>query len=134
LIDTVQVGRDHRAHDRELHELVGRAVGVGAEVEHHGVAVRQAPRHDGGTADAGHHAEHEARSRQQRSRVARGDARRRLASLDEVDGDAHRGILLAPDGVLGTLVHPDDFAGLDDRAARGSALRRAGARRRRGRR
>ena len=37
--DAMQVGRDHGAHDGELHELVGAAVGIRAEIEHHGVTV-----------------------------------------------------------------------------------------------
>ncbi len=123
-VDTVQVGGDHRAHHRELHELFGRAVGIGAEVEHHGVAVRG--RHGGDDCraiDAGHHAEHVARGREQRAGVAGGHARSRLAFLDEVDRDAHRGVFLATHGVLRTLVHRHHLARLDHGAARGIGRR-----------
>ena len=117
-LDAVQVRCDHRAHHRELHEVIVVAVGVGAEVEHHGVAARRGHgRDDGGTVDARHHAEHETGGCEQRAGIAGRHARRRLALFDEVDRDAHRRVLLAAERVLRTLVHGDDFGRLDETTA-----------------
>ena len=114
----MQVGRDDRTHDGELHEVIVVAVGVSAKVEHHRVTRgRRYGGDDCRTIDARHHAEHEPGSGEQGAGVAGGNAGRRVALLDEVDRDAHRRVLLAAEGILRPLVHADDFGGFDETAA-----------------
>ena len=67
--------------------------------------------HDRRTLDARDRLQHEMRHRRERAGVAGAHARERPALLHEVDGDAHRGVLLAPDGLARRLVHRDDFGG-----------------------
>ena len=118
----VQIARQHGAHRGELDQVVCRAVGIGAEIEHHRVPMHRGNRRDDRRPiDALDHPEHEARGREQCARVAGADAGCGGARFHQVDRDAHRGVLLASQRVLRTLVHADDFAGLDESAA----LRRA---------
>ena len=96
--DAVHVARDDRAHRRELGELLRRGLGVGAEIEHVGMAVdRRDRRHDGRALDACDRPQNEMRHGGERTGVACADAGERRARFHEVDGDAHRRVLLAPD-------------------------------------
>ena len=123
------------AHHRELHELLRRAIDVGAEVEHrrHAFLGRQL-RGDRRPVDARQRLQHEARDRHQRAGVARGHAGLRGAVLDQVDRHAHRRVLLVAQRERRRLVHLDDFGrGVDDAAdptpaSAASRARRAAAR------
>ena len=111
---------EHRAHDAELHELLRRAVDIGAEVEHVGVAAFHVGQHGGDRrpVDARQGLQHEARDRHQRAGVAGAHARMRLAALYEVDRHAHGGILLVAQRLGRRLVHADDFARVVNAQAR----------------
>jgi hypothetical protein len=54
--------------------------------------------------------EHKPRNRHQRAGIAGADAGLRFTALDEIDGDAHRGIFLAAQGVGRRLIHGHDFS------------------------
>ena len=116
--EPVQIARQHRAHRRELDQVVGRAVGIGAEIEHHRVPVHRGDgRHDRRAVHPIDHPEHEAGGRKQRAGVAGAHARGSVSRFHEVDRDPHGGVLLATDRVLRTLVHAHDLAGLHEPAA-----------------
>ncbi len=109
-LDAVDGGDQRASHDRELDELLGGAVDVGAQVERRGHAfARRQLRRDGGPVDAGQGLEHEARNRHQGAGVAGRDASLRRPVLDEIDGDAHRRILLAAQRACGAFAHFDHF-------------------------
>ena len=80
----------HGAHDGELQQMLGRAVDVGAQVEHVDLAFHGGQyAGDGGTVYPRQGLEHEARNRHQRAGIAGADAGVRFAALDQIDGDAH---------------------------------------------
>ena len=77
-LDAVHRRHQRGSHDRELHELLGRAIDVGAQVQHrHDAVARRQLRGDGRAVDAGQRLQHEARDRHQRAGVARRHARLR---------------------------------------------------------
>jgi hypothetical protein len=107
------------AHHRKLKQVFGRAVDIGAEVEHGGETVLAMRHHggDGGAVDAVHRLEHVARHGHQGAGVAGRDAGMR-ATLQLRDGHAHGGVALAAQRHFHRVVHVDDLAGLDRAAAR----------------
>ena len=132
-VDAFHGGHQRTAHDGKLDELLGRAVDVGAQVQHRGLALlRRQLRSDRRTVDAGQRLEHEASDGHQCAGIAGGYAGLRRPVLDQVDRDAHRRILLLAQRVRRRLVHRDDFTGRVDRHA--IARRRAGPRQRLGQR
>ena len=103
----------HGPHDAELQQMFGRAIDIGAHVEHQRVA--HARRHHAGngwTVDARQGFQDEAGRRHQRASITRRHAGIGLARLDEIDGHAHRGILLAAQGQRWRLVHGHHLAGV----------------------
>ena len=105
-------GDQHRAHHAELHELLRRAIDVGAQIQHVGEGSFLVRQHGGNrrSVDAGDSFQHEARDRHQGAGIARAHRRVRLAFLDEVDGDAHRRILLVAQCLGRRFVHCHYFA------------------------
>ena len=111
----VHVARDDRAHDGELLELMCRRPHVGAEIENVGVTRGIGHGgHDRRALDLGETLEHEVRDRRERTRIARADRGIGVALLHEIDGDAHRGVFLAPNGLARRVGHQDDFARRND--------------------
>ena len=111
-IDMLDGGHQHRTHDAELHQMLGRAIDVGAEIEHIAAAARR--RQDGrdrGPVDARQHLQHEAGDRHQGAGVAGRDRGLGVAGLDQIDRHPHRRVLLAAQRVGRRLVHFDDLAG-----------------------
>ena len=56
------------------------------------------------------HLEYESRRGHERAGIARADTGVGLPLLDEIDGDAHRGVLLVPERLRWQLVHSDNLA------------------------
>ena len=113
------------AHHRELIQMLGGAIDIGAEVEHRGVAAdRRQPRRDRRALDAGQRLQYEVPGRHQRAGVAGAHAGGRSTFLHQVDGDPHRRIFLAAKRQRRLFVHFDD---LRRRADRDAQRLRAGA-------
>ncbi|MNT04630.1 hypothetical protein D3C72_1392170 [compost metagenome] len=116
----VDHGHHGFGHARELQQVLGLAVGIGAQVQHGGapaLLVRDGGG-DGRPLDAFERLEHIARHRHQRAGIAGGDAGTGLAFLDLSDGHAHRRILLLAQRHLDRVIHGDDLGSLDDAHAR----------------
>jgi hypothetical protein len=87
--------------------MLRRAVDVGAQVEHVGFAFQgRQYAGDGGTVYSGMvFSKRVAQGRRRRRDAGFADASRRFAALDQIDGDAHGGVLLAAQRRRGGLVH-----------------------------
>ncbi len=114
--DVLDAFHDNGAHDRELEQVLRRTVGIGAKIEHvtpAGLGWHQ--RHNRGAVDARQGLEHEPCGRHQRAGVSGAYTGFRLALLDEVDGDSHRGIFLLTQRITWRLVHRNHFARVLDK-------------------
>ena len=113
-----------RAHDRELQQVLRRAIGVGPQVEC--VDLPDAgwqDRADGRPVDPGKRLQHELCRAHERPGVSRAHARVRPPLLHQVDRNAHRRVLLGPDRGAHVLVHADHLRSRDD----GEAIARRAA-------
>ena len=96
-------------------EVLGRRVGVGADVEEHERPARADHLHGQGRAiDAGEPPDSEDGGGHRRAGVARGHHGVRASVPDEVTRDGDRRVLLLAQGEGGMLVHLDDLARRDD--------------------
>ena len=113
--------RISRAHHRELDEIVGVALGIGAEIEHDQVVVAERRQQSGERrpVDPGHGAKRQLGHRHHRPGIAAGDHRLRLAVLHRGDGEAHGRGLGAADRLAGLVVAGNDVVAMDDLAHRG---------------
>ena len=113
------LGED-RAHPRVLDEVLGRRIGVGADVEEDHRALR-GDHLDGErrAIDAGQPAEAQDRGGHPGAGVTGGHDRVGLAVLDQVDRDEDRRVLLLAQRQRRMLVHADDLGRMDDRDVRG---------------
>lgn len=108
MIDRLGQGR---AHDGELQQVLGRAIDIGAQVEHG----RGAPglvgdgRGNSRTVDAIQRLEHVAGNRHPGAGIARRDAGVGAAVLDRLRRQAHGRVFLAAQRDLDRVVHGDDF-------------------------
>ena len=108
------LGED-RAHLGVLGEVLGRRVGVGADVEQdHGPRVGDHLDREGRAVDAGQAAQAQDRGGHAGAGVTGGHDRVGLAAPDEVGGDEDRRVLLLAQRQRRVLVHPDDLARVDD--------------------
>mmetsp|Transcript_1251 Transcript_1251/g.3581 ORF Transcript_1251/g.3581 Transcript_1251/m.3581 type:complete len:368 (-) Transcript_1251:709-1812(-) len=131
-LDAIDRRHQRTAHHRELQQVLGRRVDVGAEVEHGGEATSRIRHHrrNRGAVDTVQRLEQDLGHRHQRTGVARrhaGMGQRRLAvpaGPELLDCDAHRRVTLAPQGDLDRVVHRDHLAGRDHTAARQGRRRR----------
>ena len=101
------------SHDRELHQILGVAAEIGAEVEHHALAAQG--REEGGdrrAVDARQGPQHEFGDGHQRAGIAGGDDARRLARLHRVDGQAHARAATGAQRRRGLVVGGDDPVGV----------------------
>src|SRR5437867_5984418 len=115
--DAEHASRVDLAHQRELGDLQRRALDVGSHVDEHGPAGAAESRQraaDARPVDVVEPPEHEQRAGQHRPGVSRGDHGRSLAGLAQIEADAHRAVLLAPQGLAGVLVHLHHFRGVAD--------------------
>ena len=118
--------REDRAHPGVLGEVLGRRVGVGADVEEHerpaSVTIW--------TASAGRSTPGSRPSRRTAAAIPAPvwpavTTASASPSLDEVRRDEDRGVLLLAQGERRVLVHPDDLAGMHDRDVRRQRRRRS---------
>ncbi len=79
--------------------------------------MRRDARQHGGTINARKRLEDEAGRRHQRARITCADAGLRLARFHQIDGDAHRRILLLAQRVLRALVHLHHLSGVANQQA-----------------
>ena len=107
-----QRGDQRGTHQGKLQQVLGGAIGVGAQVEHTNLALpgRQV-RGNRGTINAGDGFQHIARRRHQRTGIAGADTGQRFAVFDQIDADPHRGIFLAAQRGLRRFVHAHHFSG-----------------------
>ena len=90
ILETQHGAPELRSHDRELDQIVGIALDIRAEVEHHALAaVVGKDRRDRGAVDAGQGLQRELRHRHQRAGIAGRDDAFRLAVADRVDCQPH---------------------------------------------
>ncbi len=124
--DRARIGR---AHDRELDEIAGIALGIGAQVEHHGIVGAERRHKSGqrGPVDAGERAQGELRHRHERTGIAGRHGGTCRPVLHSLDGEAHGAATGLPDGLAGLVRRGDDAVGVDDLRHRreiGMALQR----------
>lgn len=95
----------HRAHHRELIEMLGTAIHVGAEVEQMTMPLLgRNRRHHRRAVDTGQGLQQVPRQRHQRPGIAGADARVRPAVADQLQRHAHGSVRLATQGLGGTFV------------------------------
>ncbi len=100
---------------RELEEVLGAGVDVGAGVDQQGVPRRRGEhRADGRAVHAGEDAEDHHRARHDGAGGARADEGVHLALLLQVEADDDGRVLLAPDGVRRGLSHLDPAGRVHD--------------------
>src|SRR5882757_84826 len=98
LLQPVDVTGDDGAHRRKLTQLLRCRLGVRTEIEHLCVPVRGGNRgNDGGALDSFDGLQDEVCHRGERTGVAGADTSARFALFYQVDGNAHRRVLLASD-------------------------------------
>ncbi len=118
--DARRRGADHLlgeevAHDRELAQVGGLDVDVGADVEEHDAPLGAGE--DGGEGRPVHpldRADHHLGGDHRRAGVAGGHHRRRPPIAHQLGADADRGAALLADRGDRRLVHADDLVGLDE--------------------
>ena len=109
------LGED-RAHLGVLDEVLRGRIGVRADVEQdHRTAGGDHLHGERRAIDTGQPAQSQDGGGHPGARVAGGHDRVRLTTLDEVDPDDDRRVLLLAQGEGRVLVHADDLAGVDDR-------------------
>ncbi len=111
-------GHQGRAHHRELQQVFGRAIDVGAEVEHGGGAPARVghPGGDGGSLDTVQRLEQITSDRHQRPGVAGRHRGLGVAVLHLLDRHAHGRVLLAAQGDFDRVAHFHDLGRGHDRA------------------
>ena len=110
------------AHHRELDEVVGVALGIGAEIEHHDIIGAQGRQHGGERrpVDAGHGPQCQLGHRHQRAGIP-AESAAWASFLYRGDGAAHRAGLGAADRLGRLVVARDDVLAMDDLADVGEA-------------
>ncbi len=105
--------RISRAHHRELHQVAGVALGIGAQVQHDHVIVaeRRQQSRQSGPINAGHGTQRQLGHRHQRAGITGRNRSARLASLHRRDRHAHGAGFLA-DGGAGFIPRRHDIAGV----------------------
>ena len=120
--------REDGAHVRELHQVLGSGIRVGAGVDQDGrAAERRNGDGDGRTVDVGQPADLEEARGEHRARVAGADHRVGRPLVHGPAGQEERALPLLPYGVRGLLVHGHDLLGRDDLEAAGERLEHLGA-------
>ena len=110
---------ERRAHDGKLKEMLRGTVDVRAEIQHAYPALDGGKQGaDGRTLDTRQHFQYKTGNRHQRASVSSGNAGIRLAALDEIDGNTHRGVFLVPNRQRWRFVHFDNLACRTERDTR----------------
>ena len=109
LVGTLEIGGEDGSHHPELAQLFRRARGVGAQIEHVGVAAARGNQRDDCRAlHAREHLQHEMRHGHQCARIAGADTGIRLVRLDQIESTPHGRVLFAAQclaRVVGHLHH-----------------------------
>ena len=109
----------------KLHQLLGRAIHIGAQIEHqrHVIACRGQKFGNGRPLDAGNGFEHKTGSGHQRAGVAGRHGSLRLALFYLIDGHAHGRIFFVFQRQLGRFIHRHHLRGVLDIDARHRRMR-----------
>ena len=116
LVDFEHGAGIHLAHQRELGQILGFAVHIGAHVEQH-AGISGGTGHgvgQGRAVDAGQRTQHHLGGGHGRAGIARGDKARRLALAHQLEAHAHGAVALGSHRLGRLFVHADAFRGMVD--------------------